>query len=294
MNKKLGMVLVLERLGMVLATAFILSMMSIVSASYTYTEETVMLNMEEVQSTSVYHWTGEDAKLLAEYIDTNYYSKFRPPGKPDGYCQFDELKRYIREELEKPEKEKGETENTFIDGVRGNIIDVDCDAGKERGLKDYEKEIIITCTYTMKWNLEDKNEHVYSRVGLVDNNAVSFTVPKGWIISSVEDLKGNSTSSDKRTVRGLAITGKTLVIRFTKAPVPTSSPSPSPTPASSPSPTPTASPTPTTTPTPVVTPTPSPTPTLTPAPTPPAPGLEAIFAIGSLLAVAYFVLRGRR
>ena len=293
MNKKLGMVLVLERLGMVLVTAFILSMMSIVSASYTYTEETVMLNMEEVQSTSVYHWTGEDAKLLAEYIDTNYYSKSRPPGKPDGYCQFDELKRYMREELEKPEKEKGETENTFIDGVRGNIIDVDCDAGKERGLKDYEKEIIITCTYTMKWNLEDKNEHVYSRVGLVDNNVVSFTVPKGWIISSVENLIGNSTSSDKRTVRGLAITGKTIVIRFTKAPVPTSSPSPSPTSASSPSPTPTASPTPTT-PTSVVTPTPSPTPTLTPAPTPPAPGLEAIFAIGSLLAVAYFVLRGRR
>ena len=61
MNKKFGMVLVLERLGMVLAAAFILSMMSIVSASYTYTEETVMLNMEEVQSTSVYHWTGEDA-----------------------------------------------------------------------------------------------------------------------------------------------------------------------------------------------------------------------------------------
>ena len=294
MNKKFGMVLVLERLGMVLAAAFILSMMSIVSASYTYTEETVMLNMEEVQSTSVYHWTGEDAKLLAEYIDTNYYSESRPPGKPDGHCQFDELERYMREELEKPEKEKGETENTFIDGVRGNIIDVDCDAGKERGLKDYEKEIIITCTYTMKWNLEDKNEHVYSRVGLVDNNVVSFTVPKGWIISSVEDLKGNSTSSDKRTVRGLAITGKTIVIRFTKAPVPTSSPSPSPTPASSPSPTPTASPIPTTTPTPVVTPTPSPTPTLTPAPTPPAPGLEAIFAIGSLLAVAYFVLRGRR
>ena len=61
MNKKFGMVLVLERLGMVLAAAFILSIpMSIVSASYTYTEETVMLNMEEVQSTSVYHWTGED------------------------------------------------------------------------------------------------------------------------------------------------------------------------------------------------------------------------------------------
>ena len=147
MNKKLGMVLVLERLGMVLAAAFILSMMSIVSASYTYTEETVMLNMEEVQSTSVYHWTGEDAKLLAKYIDTNYYSESRPPGKPDGHCQFDELERYMREELEKPEKEKGETENTFIDGVRSNIIDVDCDAGRERGYEQIKEDITIICTY---------------------------------------------------------------------------------------------------------------------------------------------------
>ncbi len=30
-----------------------------------------MLNMEEVQSTHVYHWTGEDAGSLAEHIDTN-------------------------------------------------------------------------------------------------------------------------------------------------------------------------------------------------------------------------------
>ncbi|MCD6210976.1 MAG: hypothetical protein J7J01_08870 [Methanophagales archaeon] len=143
-----------------------------------------------------------------------------------------------------------------------------------------------------KWNLEDKNEHVYSRVGLDDNDAVPFTVPVGCIISSVEDLKGNSTSSDKRTVKGLAITGKTHVIRFTRAPVHTTSPSPSPASTPSPSPTPTASPIPT----PIVTPTPSPTPTLTPAPAPapPAPVLEAIFAIGGLLAVAYFMLRRRR
>ncbi|MCW7070240.1 MAG: PGF-CTERM sorting domain-containing protein [Methanophagales archaeon] len=141
-----------------------------------------------------------------------------------------------------------------------------------------------------KWNFEDKNEHVYSRVGLDDNDAVPFTVPVGCIISSVEDLKGNSTSSDKRTVKGLAITGKTHVIRFTRAPVHTTSPSPSPASTPSPSPTPTASPIPT----PIVTPTPSPTPTLTPAPAPPAPVLEAIFAIGGLLAVAYFMLRRRR
>lgn len=297
MNKKLGIVLVL-------ATALILSMVTIVSASRTYTVETVMLNMEAAQSTSVIHWTGEDAKSLAEYIDTNYYLEFGISPGPDGRCTFDELERYRREKREKPEKEKGETENTFIDGIRGNIIDVDCDAGMERGWKDYEEEITITCTYTMKWNLEDKNEHVYSRVGLDDNDAVSFTVPKGWIISSVEDLKGNSTSSDKRTVSGLAITGKTFVIRFTKAPVPTPSPSPSPTPAPSPSLTPIL--------------TPSPTPTPSPeidsdgdgvpdkydyAPYDPnvqtkedikTPGFRAIFAIVSVLAVAFGLRRRRK
>lgn len=110
----------------------------------------------------------------------------RAPWKTDGHCQFDELERYMREEIEKPEKERRETENTFIDGVR----------------------------------------------------AVPFTVPVGCIISSVEDLKGNSTSSDKRTVKGLAITGKAHVIRFTRAPVHTTSPSPSPASTPSPSPTP--------------------------------------------------------
>ncbi len=200
-HKKLRMVLVLT-------TALILTMTTIVSASRTYTEETVMLNMGEVQSTHIIHRTGEDAKSLAEYIDTNYYSRSHPPCKPDGHCQFDELERYMREEIEKPEKEKGECENTFIDGIRGNIIDVNCDAGKERGWKEYEEDITITCTYTVKWNLEDKSEHVYTRVGLNDNDAISFTVPEGWIISSVEDLKGNSTSSDKRTVTGLVLKRK--------------------------------------------------------------------------------------
>lgn len=53
-------------------------------------------------------------------------------------------------------------------------------------------------------------------------------------------------------------------------------------------------PTPTLTPTPVVTiaPTsPTPSPTFTPAPTPSAPGFSTVFAIGSLLGVAYLVLR---
>jgi len=283
MNKKLGIVLIL-------VTASIVTMTTIVTASYTYTEETVMSNMEELQYTHIYHWTGDDAESKAKYIDRNYYSESRTPYKPDGYCQEDELKKYMREVYEKPEKEKGETENTFVDGIRGNIMDVDCDYGKWPGYGAIEEDIKFTCTATMKWNLEDKNEHVYSRVGLKDNNAISFTVPKGWTIDSVEDLKGSSISSDKRTVSGLAITDEAHVIKFTKAPAPTPSPSPSPTPTPSPSLTPTPSPTPT----PIVTPSPSPTPTPTPTPAPPTPGFEAIFAVSGLLAVAYLVLRGRR
>ena len=199
MKKKLGIVLVL-------VTASILTMTTIVNASYTYTEETVMSNMEEVQCMYIHHWTGDDAESKAKYIDRNYYSESRPPYKPDGHCQEDELKRYTKVVYEKPEKEKSETENIFIDGIRGNIIDVDCDA-ECKGYMEVVKDATITCTATMKWDLEDKNEHVYSRVGLNDNNAISFTVPEGWTIDSVEDLKGSSISSDKRTVSGLAIKG---------------------------------------------------------------------------------------
>ena len=53
----------------------------------------------------------------------------------------------MREEIEKPEKERRETENTFIDGVRGNIIDVDCDAGGERGYEQIKEDITIICIY---------------------------------------------------------------------------------------------------------------------------------------------------
>jgi len=53
------------------------------------------------------------------------------------------------------------------------------------------------------------------------------------------------------------------------------------------------SPSPVYTPSPTVTPSPSPTPAPMPTPTPSAPGFGAIFAIGSLLAVAYLVLRRR-
>jgi len=45
---------------------------------------------------------------------------------------------------------------------------------------------------------------------------VTFTVPKGWEISSVENLRGYSISSDGRTVRGTAIGSEPHEITFTK------------------------------------------------------------------------------
>lgn len=265
MNKKLG-------IALVLATAAILTMTTIVNAAYTYSEETTMLNEVEFQHTGIYHWTGNDAKSLAKSIAVNYSRD----ESPDEYCQEDELKTYMRRVYEKPREELDETEKIFIDGIRGEILAVDCDYGRWKGYGAIEEDIEITCTETINWELEDKEEHVYTRVGLNSSDVVSFTVSEGWIISSVEDLKGSSFSSDKRTVSGLAIADEAYVIKFTKVP------------ASSSTPTPIVTPTPSLTPTPIVTPTPM----LTPTPT--TPGFEAIIAISGLLAVAYGVLRRRR
>jgi PGF-CTERM protein len=73
---------------------------------------------------------------------------------------------------------------------------------------------------------------------------------------------------------------------------------PSPTPAFTPTPppvvTPKPTPSPTLTPPPIVTPKPTPTPIATPTPTPSPPGFEVVFAIASLLAVAYVVQRRKR
>ena len=49
---------------LVLATAFICECIL-----YVYREEIVMLNME-VQSTHVYHWTGEDAGSCPAHLET--------------------------------------------------------------------------------------------------------------------------------------------------------------------------------------------------------------------------------
>jgi PGF-pre-PGF domain-containing protein len=106
-----------------------------------------------------------------------------------------------------------------------------------------------------EWDLEEKEEHVYSRKGLPDGATVSFTVPEGWEIKSVEDLKGASISSDNRTVRGLAIVDKSHVIVFRRIlPVVPFTPPPSITPTLvTPTPTPTLPPSPVT---PAVTPVP--------------------------------------
>ncbi|MCW7072456.1 MAG: hypothetical protein OCU20_00930 [Methanophagales archaeon] len=105
-----------------------------------YTEEIVMLNIyAKYGRGSVYSCIPLDGRRC--------WVMSRAPWKPDGHCQFDELERYMREEIEKPEKERRETENTFIGGVRGNIIDVDCDAGRERGYEQIKEDITIICTY---------------------------------------------------------------------------------------------------------------------------------------------------
>lgn len=177
----------------------------------------------------------------------------------------------------------------LIDGTRGEIVGSDC-RYRYPGYGAIREDLNIKCTYWIKFsNLERSDEHVYSRTGLKDGDFVSFMVPKGWIISSVEDLKGSSIRSDNMTVTGIA-TDKVYAIRFSKAAI--SSPSLTSTPV--PSPRPTASPTPTYTPISTITPTPSPTATPTAIPTAEAPeesGFETVFAITALLAVTYFVKR---
>ena len=163
---------------MFLVIALVLCMVATVSAGVTYNTDTVMLSMEKTQSTSTVHRTGEDAADFVDYSAT-YYSKTHSGAYATTLKQ---IEYYVKHEIEEPEKEKGEYENTFIDGTRGNILDVDCEVSSEEGYGslDLREDVTTTCTYAAEWNLEDKNEHAYSRVGLDDNDAISFTVPEGW------------------------------------------------------------------------------------------------------------------
>jgi hypothetical protein len=256
----------------------------------TYTEEGVMsIDMKEFECDCTFHWTGGAAASLADYIDENYYSKEVAPGRPDGRCSEEELGKFVYREIQRPWKDEL-VNNRLIDGTQGEIIGSDCKY-MYPGYGAIKEDLKIKCTYWIKFgDVERSDEHVYSRVGLNDGDFVSFTVPTGWIISSTEDLKGSSISSNNRTVIGV-VTDKAYVIKFSKAGIP----SPSVTSTPVPSPTPTASTVPAFTPTPkMTTPSPSPkeTPTTIPATeAPEEPGFEAVFAIAGPLAVAYLLRR---
>lgn len=231
MNKKLGIILILGIL-------FVIP--PITAASWTFDKETVVMPNMTHQSTFVAKWTGEDADSKREDIDDKY-------GDGDGICTREEIRKWMNE-FEKKEEGKVESENTFIDGIRYMIVDVECDDTGTFYLSGVSVgDIVETCTFLAEWDFEDRDEHVYCRKGLTDGCTVTFTVPEGWEISAVKNLRGYSISSDGRTVRGTAISSEPHEITFTKKQRGLGN-----------------------------------------------PGFGAIFVIGSLLAVAYLVLRRRR
>jgi hypothetical protein len=252
-----------------------------------YSEECVMSIMRrEVECDCTFRWTGYAAASLAGDIDREYWDK-TAPGFPDGRCSAGELDTFVYHEIQRPWKDEL-VNNILIDGTQGKIVGSDS-SYTYPGYEAIKEDLSIKCTYWIDFgDLERSDEHVYSRAGLKDGDFVSFTVPMGWIISSAEDLKGSSISTDKRTVNGIA-TNKVYAIKFSKAAI--SSPSLTVTPV--PSPTPTASPMPTYTPVATIIPTASPTtPTAIPAAEAPEErGFEAIFALAGLLVVAHRILR---
>lgn len=230
MNKKLGMFLVLGIL-------FVIP--QITAAAYTYDEETVVMSDMTHQRIFIQKWTAEDADPIRGYIDDKY-------GDGDGKCTREEIRKWM-DEFEKKEEGKVESENTFIDGIRYMIVDAECDDTGTSYLSGVSVgDIVETCTFLAEWDFEDRDEHVYCRKGLTDGCTVTFTVPEGWEITSVKNLRGYSISSDGRTVRGTAIKSNPHEITFTKKQRGLGN-----------------------------------------------PGFGAIFVIGSLLVVAYLVLRRR-
>ncbi len=201
MNKKLGIVLVL---------VILIVVPQITAAAWTYDEETVVMpDVMSQPSTFVQKWTAEDADSKRVAIDSGY-------GDGDGICTRGEIRKWM-DKFENEEEEKVESENTFVDGIRGRIIKVECVDTGTSYLDDVSVgDIVETGTFLAEWDLEDRDEHVYCRKGLSDGCTVTFTVPEGWEISSVENLRGYSISSDGRTVRGTAISSEPHEITFTK------------------------------------------------------------------------------
>jgi len=200
MNKKLGIVLVL---------VILIVVPQITAAARTYDEETVVMQDMMQRSTFVIKWTAEDADSRRVSIDSGY-------GDGDGVCTREEIRK-LMDKYENEEEEKVESENTFVDGIRGRIMKVECVDTGTSYLDDVSVgDIVNTGTHLAEFDLEDRDEHVYCRKGLTDDWTVTFTVPEGWEISSVENLRGYSISSDGRTVRGTAISSEPHEITFTK------------------------------------------------------------------------------
>jgi hypothetical protein len=70
-----------------------------------YSEEGVMsIEMREFECDCTFHWTGDAAASLADYIDQNYYSEDIPPFTPDGLCFEEELGKFVYRDPEAVER----------------------------------------------------------------------------------------------------------------------------------------------------------------------------------------------
>jgi len=153
MNKKFGIVLVL---------VVSIVVPQITAAAWIYDDDTVIMPDMMHRSTFVQKWTAEDADSKRGDIDSGY-------GDGDGVCTREEIRKWM-DKFETKEEEKVESENTFVDGIRGRIIKVECVDTGTSYLDDVSVgDIVVTGTHLAEWDLEDRDEHVYCRKGLTDD-----------------------------------------------------------------------------------------------------------------------------